>query len=173
MERRITLKDWNMIKIEEYHGQVIINKAYMKEGVPSSIVTLSMNSDFNFDVCTFSDDETDSVSFSVPAYDPLYKHLSSALGEKDELFIDDDLKNEEMRKYMRIKREEQGISINFHNDIKGEFPSSKFAITVINVMSDGRSKIDQAGLDTKDRLAKFFRRAAQELLVEKDRTEER
>ena len=35
-------------------------------------------------------------------------------------------------------------------------------------MSDGRSKIDRDGLDTKERLVKFFRGVEKELLFEKE-----
>ena len=48
----------------------------------------------------------------------------------------------------------------------------KFIITIINIMRDGRSKIDREGLDTKERLVKFFRDIESELLKYKEQDEE-
>jgi len=76
---------------------------------------------------------------------------------------------EEKQKYMIIQRQKQDILVSFNNDLKEDSLTGKFIITVINIMRDGRSKIDQEGLDTKERLVKFFRAVENELLLNKEK----
>ena len=168
MEKKKILDDGNIIKLNNDERRVIIDKGYIQNGEPSKILTMSMTDDFGFEAFTFSDEETDSVNFSIPQYDPLYKHLNTLLDANDDLVIDDDMTAEEKQKYMKIQRQKQEILVNFYNGSKDDSLTNKFIITIINIVSDGRSKIDRDGLDTKERLVKFFRGVEKELLFEKE-----
>lgn len=168
MEKKTILKDGNIIKLNNDERRVVIDKGYMQNGEPSKILTMAMTDDFGFEAFTFSDEKTDSVNFSIPQYDPLYKHLNTLLGVNDDLVIDDDMTAEEKQKYMKIQKREQDISVDFYNGSKDASITDKFIITIINIMSDGRSKIDRDGLDTKERLLKFFGDVQKELLFDKE-----
>ena len=168
MEKKKILDDGNIIKLNNDGRRVIIDKGYIQNGEPSKILTMSMTDDFGFEAFTFSDEETDSVNFSIPQYDPLYKHLNTLLDANDDLVIDDDMTAEEKQKYMKIQKHEQDISVDFYNGSKDVSITDKFIITIINIMRDGRSKIDRDGLDTKERLVKFFRGVEKELLFDKE-----
>lgn len=168
MEKKKILDDGNIIKLNNDGRRVIIDKGYIQNGEPSKILTMSMTDDFGFEAFTFSDEEKDSVNFSIPQYDPLYKHLNTLLDANDDLVIDDDMTAEEKQKYMKIQRQKQEILVNFYNGSKDDSLTNKFIITIINIVSDGRSKIDRDGLDTKERLVKFFRGIEKELLFDKE-----
>ena len=168
MEKKKILDDGNIIKLNSDGRRVIIDKGYMQNGEPSKVLTMSMTDDFGFEAFTFSDEETDSVNFSIPKYDPLYKHLNVLLGRNNDLIIDDDMSVEEKQKYMKIQKREKDILVGFYNNSKDASITDKFIITIINIMSDGRSKIDRDGLDTKERLVKFFRGVEKDLLFDKE-----
>ena len=168
MEKKKILDDGNIIKLNNDERRVIIDKGYIQNGEPLKVLTMSMTDDFRFEAFTFSDEETDSVNFSIPQYDPLYKHLNTLLDANDDLVIDDDMTAEEKQKYMKIQRQKQEILVNFYNGSKDDSLTNKFIITIINIVSDGRSKIDRDGLDTKERLVKFFRGVEKELLFDKE-----
>ena len=169
MEKKKILDDGNIIKLNSDGRRVIIDKGYIQNGEPLKVLTMSMTDDFGFEAFTFSDEETNSVNFSIPQYDPLYKHLNVLLGTNSDLIIDDDMTAEEKQKYMKIQKREQDILVNFYNNSKNASITDKFIITIINIMSDGRSKIDRDGLDTKERLVKFFRGVEKELLFDKEK----
>lgn len=169
MEKMKILDDGNIIKANNYERRVVIDKGYMQNGELSKVLTISMTDDFGFEAFNFSDEETDSVNFSIPQYDPLYKHLNTLLGANNDLIIDDDMTDEEQQKYIKIKRQKQDILVSFYNDSKNALITDKFIITIINIMRDGRSKIDRDGLDTKERLVKFFRGVEKELLFDKEK----
>ena len=169
MEKKKILEDGNIIKLNNDGRIVIIDKGYIQNGEPLKVLKMSMTDDFGFEAFTFSDEETDSVSFSIPQYDPLYKHLNVLLGTHSDLIIDDDMTAEEKQKYMKIQKQEQDILVSFHNGSKDASITDKFIITIINIMRDGRSKIDREGLDTKERLVKFFRGVEKELLFDKEK----
>jgi hypothetical protein len=169
MEKKKILDDGNIIKLNSDGRRVIIDKGYIQNGEPLKVLTMSMTDDFGFEAFTFSDEETNSVNFSIPQYDPLYKHLNTLLDANDDLVIDDDMTAEEKQKYMKIQKREQDILVNFYNNSKNASITDKFIITIINIMSDGRSKIDRDGLDTKERLVKFFRGVEKELLFDKEK----
>lgn len=168
MEKKKILEDGNIIKLNNDERRVIIDKGYIQNGEPLKVLTMSMTDDFRFEAFTFSDEETDSVNFSIPQYDPLYKHLNTLLNANDDLVIDDDMTAEEKQKYMKIQRQKQEILVNFYNGSKDASITDKFIITIINIMRDGRSKIDRDGLDTKERLVKFFRGVKKDLLFDKE-----
>ena len=168
MEKKKILDDGNIIKLNNDGRKVIIDKGYIQNGEPLKVLTMSMTDDFGFEAFTFSDEKTDGVNFSIPQYDPLYKHLNVLLGTHSDLIIDDDMTAEEKQKYMKIQKHEQDISVDFYNGSKDASITDKFIITIINIMRDGRSKIDRDGLDTKERLVKFFRGVEKELLFEKE-----
>lgn len=172
MEKKKILDDGNIIKLNNDGRKVIIDKGYIQNGEPLKVLTMSMTDDFGFEAFTFSDEETDSVNFSIPQYDPLYKHLNTLLGANDDLIIDDDMTAEEKQKYMKIQKQEQDILVSFHNGSKEASTIDKFIITIINIMRDGRSKIDRDGLDTKEKLVEFFRDFEKELLLDKEKEEE-
>lgn len=164
MSKEINLKDGNIIRLDDNESGIIIEKGYFKNGELSKILTMSMTNDFGFEAFIFLDEETDSVEFSIPQNDPLYKHLSTLLGQEDSLVIDDDMTTEEKQKYMEIKRQGQEILVGFCNRFKNASTTDKFIITIINIMEDGRSKIFGKGLDIKSRLVTFFYGARSELL---------
>ena len=169
MEKKKILDDGNIIKLNNDGRRVIIDKGYIQNGEPLKVLTMSMTDDFGFEAYTFLNEETDCVNFSIPQYDPLYKHLNVLLGTNSDLIIDDDMTAEEKQKYMKIQKHEQDISVVFYNGSKDASITDKFIITIINIMSDGRSKIDRDGLDTKERLVKFFRGVEKELLFDKEK----
>jgi len=169
MEKKKILDDGNIIKLNNDGRRVIIDKGYIQNGEPLKVLTMSMTDDFGFEAYTFLNEETDGVNFSIPQYDPLYKHLNALLGTNSDLIIDDDMTAEEKQKYMKIQKHEQDISVDFYNGSKDASITDKFIITIINIMSDGRSKIDRDGLDTKERLVKFFRGVEKELLFDKEK----
>ena len=172
MDKKIALEDGNIIKSNNDGRNMIINKGYLKNGEPEKILTMSMTDDFGFEAFTFSDEETNSVNYSIPQYDPLYKHLNTLLGANDDLIIDDDMTAEEKQKYMKIQRQKQDILVSFYNDLEDTSTTNKFIITIINIMRDGRSKIDRDSLDTKEKLVEFFRDFEKELLLDKEKEEE-
>lgn len=169
MKKKKILKDGNIIRLNNDGRSVVIDKGYIENGEPSKVLTMFMGDDFGFEAFTFSDEETDSVNFSIPQYDPLYKHLNVLLGKNSDLIIDDDMTAEEKQKYMKIQKHEQDISVDFYNGSKDASTTDKFIITIINIMRDGRSKIDMEGLDTKERLLNFFRGVKKELLFDKEK----
>ena len=168
MKKKKILDDGNIIKLNNDGRRVIIDKGYIQNGEPLKVLTMSMTDDFGFEAYTFLNEETDGVNFSIPQYDPLYKHLNVLLGTHSDLIIDDDMTAEEKQKYMKIQKHEQDISVDFYNGSKDASITDKFIITIINIMSDGRSKIDRDGLDTKERLVKFFRGVKKDLLFDKE-----
>ena len=133
MEKKKILDDGNIIKLNNDGRRVIIDKGYLKNGKPEKILTMSMTDDFGFEAFTFSDEETNSVNFSIPQYDPLYKHLNTLLGANDDLIIDDDMTAEEKQKYMKIQRQKQDILVSFYNDLEDTSTTNKFIITIINI----------------------------------------
>ena len=169
MEKKKILEDGNIIKLNNDGRRVIIDKGYIKNGEPSKILTMSMTDDFGFEAYTFSNEETDSVDFLIPQNDPLYKHLNTLLDANDDLVIDDDMTAEEKQKYMKIQRQKQDILVSFYNDSKNASITDKFIVTIINIMRDGRSKIDRDNLDTKERLVIFFIGVEKELLLGKEK----
>ena len=169
MEKKKILDDGNIIKLNNDGRRVIINKGYIQNGELLKVLTMSMTDDFGFEAYTFLNEETDGVNFSIPQYDPLYKHLNVLLGTHSDLIIDDDMTAEEKQKYMKIQKHEQDISVDFYNGSKDASITDKFIITIINIMRDGRSKIDRDGLDTKERLVKFFRGVEKDLLFDKEK----
>ena len=173
MDKKITLEDGNIIKLNSDGRSVIIDKGYLQNGEPSKIITMFMGDDFGFEAFTFSDDKKDNVEFQVPVYDPLYKHLNFLLGENDSLIIDDDMTEQNNKKYMKVQKEDQNILIGFYNNLKEFSITNKFIITIINIMRDGRSKIDREGLDTKERLVRFFSNVEKDFLDKEKEVEER
>ena len=169
MDKRLTLEDGNLININSEGGRIVIDRCYLENGEPSKVLTMSMGSDFGFEGFSFSDANLTSkdLSFSVPLYDPLYKHLCGLLQENDDLIIEDDLAREEKKKYLRVKKDSKGIVVTFNNDLEDSL-TDRFIITVINIVEDGRSIIDREGLDTKKRLITFFRNISKDLLLEKE-----
>lgn len=113
MDRKKRLEDGNIIKLNNDGRSIMIDKGYIENGEPSKVLTMSMNDDFGFEAFTFSHEETDSVDFQIPVYDPLYKHLKSFLGTSDSLIIDDDMTVEEKQKYMKIQKREKDILVGF------------------------------------------------------------
>ena len=171
MEKNIVLEDGNIVKFNNEERRILIDKGYLQNGELSKVLTMFMGDDIGFEAFPFSDEDIDSIDFQIPLYDPLYKHFKSLLGTDDSLIIDDDMTVEEKRKYIKIHRDKQGILINFYNDLEDDLITNKFNITIINIMRDGRSKIDRDGLDTKERLVKFFKDIEKEILFFKDKEE--
>ena len=167
MDKTVILEDGNIIKLNNEGRNIIIDKGYLNNGEPSKVLTMSMTDDFGFEAYVFSEEETDSVDFLIPQHDPLYKHFNTFLGSNNDLIIDDDMTAEEHGKYLKIQRQKQDILVSFYNGSKCASITDKFIITIINIMSDGRSIIDREGLDTKKRLITFFRNVSEDLLLER------
>lgn len=173
MERRIKLEDGNVVVFRNGEGAFVINKGYFENGEISKIITMSITDDIGFEgfICEGKNNrviqEEDKVDFYIPQFDPLYKYLKEMLNDKNSLIIEDDYTAENNKKYIEFDLLKNGINISFKNKLQENSDLDKFNIGIINIIYDGRSKIDQKGLDTKDRLLKFFRSIEKEMLLKK------
>ena len=70
--------------------------------------------------------------------------------------------------FLSLQNDGDSAIVRFAYKSLGEIP----IYLVHNIMRDGRSKIDRDGLDTKERLVKFFRDTENELLKYKEQDEE-
>ena len=102
------------------------------------------------------------VDFSFDVDHVLYFPLLHLLGDDDELIVDDDDSLELNRRYMRIYKDDDLIKMEFNDDFDDEI--KKFNVFVKSINYDGRSKIDCFKLDTKERLAKFFDEAIENII---------
>lgn len=121
--------------------------------------------DFNFSLDDNGDQENlQSSSFAITSNNLLYDAFNNLLSSEDYLMIDDDWTNSIKSKYLEIKRVNNDIILEFFNyKEKQSLSFEKYSISVKNTLRDLRSKIDQQGLDTKDRLWIFFNEAFSDL----------
>jgi len=108
--------------------------------------------DFIFHAMNFSE-ETNLLTFEIDRENPIYIPLVKLINN-DKLLIDDDLTRESNKKYLLIEKYEDKVYVKFNKSKDDE--SFIFDISVINIVFDLRSKVDQQNLDTKSRLLNFF-----------------
>lgn len=106
--------------------------------------------DFTFYAMNF-EEETKTLVFEIDENNPLYSPLLNLIEDR-QLLIDDDMTNELNSKYILIEKDDDKIYIKFNRADN----SFIFDITIINIVFDLRSKVDQQNLNTKSRLLKFF-----------------
>ena len=173
MEKRIDLENGDIVRLDREGLQFSINKGYVENGEPTKLLTMRISHDFYFEGYPFLGHEEDIMHFNIPTEDPLYKHFNNLLGTDTELVIEDDDTVEEKAKYLKIERGDADINVSFYNYLENESINSKFIIFVKNIQYDLRSKIDNKGLDTKDRLVSFFRDVEREELIKKIKDDDR
>jgi len=161
MEKRIKLENNDIIifniQLFNHCDMITINKGYFENGELKKTIGFNIWDDFAFEAWSIDDQELRELHFHFDKSDPLYIHLEKLLGQDYELIIDDDDTYEDMKKIMKICKEENSIIVSFENRLEKLDVISKFHVFIKNIMTDYRSKIDCNGLDTKDRLIKFFR----------------
>lgn len=158
MEKRIELENNRVIlfsvraqhpfRIQIHEGFLNDNNEILKDYI------LLMGDDYSFGGYT-KDDIVKEISFEFPDAHPLYIPLIHLLNGKKELIIDDDDTLEIKKKYLRISQDD-GLKIEFVNDLSNENGYERFNIFVKNIGYDLRSKIDINGKETKHLLFSFF-----------------
>ncbi len=101
------------------------------------------------------------ISFEFDITHPLYIPLLH-LCQGDLIIETDDTRDH--NKYLRIYKKDNKVYMDFVNEIENADILDKFDIFIKNVLYDGRSKIDQEGKDTKDRLLFFFKEASEAII---------
>lgn len=167
MNKRIPLKDESFINLSNDDGKFVIDKGYTENGETQKVLTMSMGNDFIFEAYSFEDDDDNSITFSIPKYDPIYEHLNTLLGQDENLMIYDDMDKDNKEKFMVILKDEEYIHIYFENNTEDSDISNKFIITILNIVTDGTSLLDQEGSNTKLRFFNFFKNVRDELLLNK------
>lgn len=169
--------DLKKIKLENENEVIYDSSKFMtiKARNIDHILTLTYGSDYVFasfilnEDCFGSDDDEKLDELNLYTFGdehPLYIPLLNLLNGDNELVIYDDLIGEGLRvsieeigkkRWVRIYSDENGINLKFTNEV--DKSSEMTVVTIKNVMTDYRSKIDQDGLDTKKRLYRFFNEA--------------
>lgn len=169
--KEINLSDGNEMRLqisEAYCGYSIrVEKDYIINDQIVNGYTLCMWDDYAFDVFVWEKEDRlkDEIVLTVDINDPLYFAFHELIFGLDELIIDSDEYDYDI-KTMIVRR-------NINNDIELVFrskmpkdASDRFSIFIKNVGFDLRSKIDCEGLDTKKRLSEFFKKIESNLTEE-------
>lgn len=146
-------------------SNISIEKAYLKDDSLDKTITLLKTDDMKFtaykqDLADYSD--LVELEYEVTIEDKIYFALNRLLGNNDEMFIDDDFTRDEYRNYLIIKRKQNKIVFIFHDEDIQKLTFERFNVFIINIVSDGRSKIKD--INTKSRLLNFFKEASEILL---------
>ena len=146
-------------------SNISIEKAYLKDDSLDKTITLLKTDDMKFtaykqDLADYSD--LVELEYEVTMEDKIYFALNRLLGNNDEMFIDDDFTRDEYRNYLIIKRKQNKIVFIFHDEDIQKLTFERFNVFIINIVSDGRSKIKD--INTKSRLLNFFKEASEILL---------
>ena len=141
---------------------------YFEDGFIIKSFDLNKSSDYGLnaeldDASIEEIEETKKISFEFNIDHPLYLPLLH-LCQGDLIIEDDDTRLH--NKYLRIYRKDNKVYMDFVNEKNDADVINKFRIFIKNIKYDGRSKIDQQQLDTKDRLAFFFAEASNNILNE-------
>ena len=121
---------------------------------------LSMWEDYNFTAWTNGSmaqiEKTKYISFDFDPTHPLYEPLLRLLNGEDYIVIDDEYSYELNQKLLLIKKDKDGISLNFINNFDDDDLLNKFSIVIRCIGRDPKSKIP-ANSNLKDRLKAFFK----------------
>lgn len=151
---------------EAYCGRSVhISKDYYAGNDLVKGYTFCMWDDYAFDAWpNNSDFSTDTVMFEIDINDPLFFCFHRLLEGIEELVIDSDEYEDNIKKLI-IRKMNNNIELEFRSN----YPKNavdKFQIFIKNIAFDLRSKIDVQEKDTKERLFKFFEDVEQTLLEE-------
>ena len=168
--KEIKLCDGNEMRLQisdAYCGRSIrLEKDYIVDDRLINGFTLCQWDDYAFDVFIDNADfSKERVKFIIDFNDPLFFCFHRLLFGLQELVIDSDEYEENMRMLFIRKNEENNIELEF----KSTYPKEvleKYMVFIKNIGFDLRSKIDCFGLDTKKRLFEFFEDIVNTLLEE-------
>lgn len=168
--KEILLDDGNEMRLQisnAYCGRSIrIEKDYIENDTIINGFTLCQWDDYAFDVFLGNFDfSKESVKFIVEINDPLFFCFHKLLEGIEELVIDSDEYEENMRMLFIRRNAENNIELEFRSKCSKKI-SEKYSVFIKNIGFDLRSKIDYYGLDTKKRLFDFFENAKNVLLEE-------
>jgi hypothetical protein len=147
-----------------YNGKMYLNAAgqysmYILNDAGNAIdstLRLYMNSDFAIkgENDKVNPDMNGRLEIKIESDDLYYIPLRNFLREDNIVTIEDDMCADRYGKKVSIALNEDCIKIIF--EYLKEDSCNEFGIDIVNVLYDGRSKIDQMGLDTKHRLHQLF-----------------
>lgn len=167
LEKEITIDENRILKYTVTTGYVkptyYIIEGFLENGELKKTYSLSQTDDYHFTGWLDDDKGINALSFEFDKNHPLYFPLLNLLNNDNELIIDDDDTREYNLNYLSINKRNDKIYINFIDNKNDDYSIDKFKVFIKNILTDGRSKIDQQYKDTKIRLNDFFRQANQDL----------
>ena len=174
MLKRIDLRDGSKYNFLYEWFLTSLTKYCCKNGELEKTITFQFEFDFLIDAFIVAEEfeNCDTVNFTFEQDDPLYNSLNNLLGDDEICLIDDDLTREEKMKFIKIARNNNNIIVTIENRLKQNSIIDKFNVCVINMAYDERSKIDQHGYDTKERIKTFLSDITDEFSDEKINTKE-
>ncbi len=162
LERRINISENRILIYDISKGYAkptyTVAEGFLENGDLKRTYSLSQWDDYGFSGWTVEDDNVNKLSFEFDMSHPLYLPLFHLLNYDDELIIDDDGTREDNKRYLSIYRKGKKIYVEFIDNVSDctmDY-SERFYVFIKNIIYDGRSKIDQANKDTKNRLIIFF-----------------
>ena len=166
--KEIKLDDGNEMRLQisnAYCGRSIrIEKDYIENNQIVKGFTLCQWDDYAFDVYIDNFDfSKESVKFIIDVNDPLFYSFHKLLEGLDELVIDSDEYEENMKMLFIRRINDFDIELEFRSR-ESKKVLEKYTVFIKNIGFDLRSKIDCYGLDTKKRLFEFFENAKNALL---------
>ena len=169
IEKRIQIDDNRVLIFNVTEGYAkptyTIMEGFLENGDLVKTYSLSQWDDYGLNGWINNDEDTNKVSFAFDINHPLFLPLFHLLDYDEELIIDDDDSKEDNKKYLLVRRKEDKIYLDFIDELEDDFyTGERFHVFIKNILFDGRSKIDQAQKDTKERLLTFFNEASHEIL---------
>lgn len=166
--KEIKLDDGNEMRLQisnAYCGRSIrIEKDYIENNQIVKGFTLCQWDDYAFDVYIDNFDfSKESVKFIIDVNDPLFYSFHKLLEGLEELVIDSDEYEENMKMLFIRRINDFDIELEFRSR-ESKKVLEKYTVFIKNIGFDLRSKIDCYGLDTKKRLFEFFENAKNALL---------
>ena len=166
--KEIKLDDGNEMRLQisnAYCGRSIrIEKDYIENNQIVKGFTLCQWDDYAFDVYIDNFDfSKESVKFIIDVNDPLFYSFHKLLEGLEELVIDSDEYEENMKMLFIRRINDYDIELEFRSR-ESKKVLEKYTVFIKNIGFDLRSKIDCYGLDTKKRLFEFFENAKNALL---------
>ena len=169
MLKTLDLVDGDKYMFTQDDNLISVTKYCLNNNELEKTLTIQFCDDFAINAFVVNDefDDNNYVTFEIKEGEPLYIPLSKFLGNNPRITIDDDLTRPEVMKFAQISRTNGSIFITIENQLKHNTIVDKYNICVINMMYDGRSKIDQHNYDTKARIRTCLRSICAEFLNEK------
>lgn len=167
--KEIILDDDNEMKLQispAYCGRSIhIYKDYFENDELVKGFTLCMWDDYAFDVFVSNWEmlKQDRISFLIDENDPMFYCYHELLCDLDELVIDSDEYEDDIKKLVIRKTIDNNIELIFVSKLK-KLCLDRYQVFIKNIAFDLRSKIDCQNLDTKKRLWQFFESSKNVLL---------